>query len=261
MNNIVVVGTNTLSGCTSTASQIINVNPAPTIYIYPSKSTVCTGSPVNLTAFGADTYSWSLGGNNNVLTVMPTSNTSYTVLGSNTYGCIGTGVITISTNPLPNVTAFADRQTLCIGESVTLTGGGANTYEWLSSAMFVQTGNPITVSPSVTGNYTVTGTDANGCKSTATVPLGVDACTGLLTNNAQNSLVVYPNPTSGMLAIESGNEASKTIVVADLTGRVVVTFNTTDQKMNVDLSNVANGIYQLSIRSGSSIEVIKVVKQ
>jgi hypothetical protein len=261
MTNIVTVGTNTLTGCTSTVSQMVYVNPAPEIYVYTSKATVCEGTPVNLTAFGANSYSWSIGGNNPMITVTPASNTSYTVLGSNSFGCIGTGVITVSTNPLPNVNASSDRPTICAGETVVLTAIGATTYSWLSSAQFIHHGNPVVATPYISGTYTVTGTDANGCSSNALVTLGVDACTGILTNNAQNSLVVYPNPTSGLLTIETGDNSLKTIQLTDLTGRVVISMSTQDQKVGLNLENVSNGIYQLSVSNGTSMEVMKVVKQ
>jgi hypothetical protein len=261
LNNIVVMGTNTLTGCTTTVSQMLYVNPSPQIFVVADKPAVCAGQAVNLTAFGAATYSWSIGGNNPYLSVVPSGNTTYTVLGSNSYGCSSSGTVNVNVNPLPAIAASSDRPTLCVGESVVLTASGGVSYTWLSNAQFQLVGNPVSVSPTSTGNYTVTGKDANGCESTAIVPLGVDACTGINANMADKHLVVYPNPTTGMLTIEVNNSADRTIEITDLTGRVVATVTTSEGKVNVNLDKLAKGIYNLNIRTGNTVEVVKIVKE
>jgi hypothetical protein len=261
MNNISVIGTNTLTGCTTIVNQMIQVNPSPNIFVVSDKAAVCSGQPANLTAFGAATYSWSIGGNSPMLVVMPTANTTYTVLGSNSYGCTSTGVVSVNVNPLPTILASSDRQTLCVGESVVLTANGGVNYSWLSNAQFQQIGNPINAAPTTSGSYTVTGTDANGCASTAIVSLGVDACVGINKHISDKNLVVYPNPTSGLLTVEVNNAANKLIEVTDLTGRVVATVTTTDEKVSLNLDKLANGIYNLNIHTGTSVEVVKIVKE
>jgi len=59
---------------------------------------------------------------------------------------------------IPTVTV--SNQSICSGQSATLTANGANIYQWSNGA----TGSSITVSPLVTSNYTVTGS-SNGCTS------------------------------------------------------------------------------------------------
>jgi hypothetical protein len=260
MNNVTVVGTNTLTGCTTTVGQMINVNPSPLISVVANNDEVCAGSSVHLTAFGASTYSWSIGGNSPVLNTIPSGNTTYSVLGSNAFGCTSTGTIAITVNPLPAIGAAADRQSLCIGESVTLTASGGVSYQWLANSQYILLGNPIITSPASTGNYTVTGTDSKGCSSTAVVPLSVDACLGINMNVANNNLV-YPNPTSGMLTVQMSNASDRTIEVTDLTGRVVASVTTSDEKVNISLGHLSRGIYNLNIHTGNTVEVVKVVKE
>jgi len=55
------------------------------------------------------------------------------------------------------------------GQSTTLTASGAVSYIWSTG----QTGATITVTPSETTTYTVTGTDANGCTGTASLTVSV----------------------------------------------------------------------------------------
>ena len=60
---------------------------------------------------------------------------------------------------------------ICVGSSATLTGAGANTYAWSTG----ETTNSISVSPNVTSDYTITGTDANGCSNNATATVTVNS--------------------------------------------------------------------------------------
>ena len=90
----------------------------------------------------------------------PCSTTTYTVTGTNA-GCSDTAIKTITVNPFP-VTANASATTVCAGETVSLTGGGATTYSWSGG---VTDGMPF-AAPSSTTTYTVTGTNA-GCSNTA----------------------------------------------------------------------------------------------
>ena len=173
-----VVGTNTASGCAMTVNQYIQVNAAPSIAVFSDKQTVCSGQPAVLTALGASTYTWSTGANTNFITVAPTTNTSYSVIGSNAAGCTGNMVqqITVLANPV--VSGSVDRADICRGESATLTGSGAVSYQWASPSLFVQ--SPVAnVSPNVSTTYTLTGSDNNGCKGVTTVALNVQACVGL----------------------------------------------------------------------------------
>ena len=49
------------------------------------------------------------------------STTTYTVIGTDANGCQDIDQVTVTVNPLPNVSAGAD-QTVCFGDNVTLAG-------------------------------------------------------------------------------------------------------------------------------------------
>jgi hypothetical protein len=260
LNYFQVTGMVAVTGCTAAVVQPVFVNPAPQIFVVADHQTICAGQPVVLQALGADTYSWNNGGIGNVTTVTPASGTSYTVLGSNSYGCTSFASYSVTVNTLPTVNAISDRPSMCIGESVTLTGGGAVTYQWLSSAQFKLIGNPIVVSPSSSGTYTMTGIDANGCENSAIVAIGVDACTGI-TETGNEIVRVYPNPTSGAFVIELNDQSQKSIVVTDMMGRVVENTVSSSEKVNIDINNRASGIYYVKVVSGDNVSVIKIVKE
>jgi|GEM_PF-1048293 len=259
-----VVGTNTITGCMSTKSETVIVNETPVIFVIAGNQNVCSGSPVNLTALGGSSYVWSNGSNGANITVSPTVSTTYTVLATGSNGCTGSATQLIGTYPLPSVTASSNRPNeMCPTETAILTAAGTGvTYQWTSNVSpVVLVGNPVNVSPSSTTIYTVTATDANGCQKSSTVVQNVINCTGVNEHTVLSSLNTYPNPTTGEFSIESNNTLTKSIEIIDVAGKVVSTSTSNKEVVKLSLKDLSNGIYYVKIRSNSSVEVIKVVKQ
>ncbi|MBK6934415.1 MAG: hypothetical protein IPH17_04940 [Bacteroidales bacterium] len=173
-------------GCTGTAIVTVTVNQLPTISLTANPNTLCLGSSSVLTATGADTYNWShgIGSSGSTITVTPTENTTYIVTGTSTEGCTNTATITIAVNPIPNVTAFANPNNICIGGSSTLSASGANTYNW-SNGM---SGASITVTPNSTTTYTVTGMSTAGCTNTTTVTVIISTTIDVTANANPSSI-------------------------------------------------------------------------
>jgi len=215
-NNSITVGpttatTYTVTGtdvntCTNTALVTVNVNPLPTIGISASATSVCQGAPATLTASGGVSYVWSTSATTNPITVNPTSTTTYTVTGTDGNGCTGTATITITVNPLPTVSAVAASPTICAGQSTNLTASGAAGYLWNTGV----TTNPLTVSPTSTTTYSVTGASLQGCTSTASVTVTVNpapsvtitasanpVCSGTSTNLTAGGAQSYTWSTGG----------------------------------------------------------------
>jgi len=102
-------------------------------------------------------------------------------------------LITVTINDLPSVTITSPLDpTICKGSPITIEASGATSYvldpnpgnaSWTIAGT---TGN-ITISPTATTTYTVTGTDDNGCSNVATITVIVDeisvagAITGTIT--------------------------------------------------------------------------------
>lgn len=72
----------------------VSLKPVPQLNISTSSKTVCTGQSVTLTVSGASTYTWSTAGTSNTVTLLPVSNTTITVSGTNSLGCVGSTVFT-----------------------------------------------------------------------------------------------------------------------------------------------------------------------
>jgi hypothetical protein len=160
----------TINGCDSVYVLHLTVNPLPNITASANPSIVCSGSPATLTAGGGVSYEWSTTQTGGIITVNPTSTTTYTVTGTDANGCENTASVSISVNPLPTVSASATPSDLCIGASTTISASGAITYEWDNG----ETTESFTVAPDETTTYIVTGTDANGCENTAEITVIVN---------------------------------------------------------------------------------------
>jgi len=160
--------------CQNTASATVTVYQLPTITV--KSQTVCFGESTKLEAKGAKTYNWDNGIINNQL-FTPQLTKLYTVQGIDNNSCENTATATVTVNTLPFVSA--QPQTICLGFSTKLNGDGAKTYSWDGGIV----DNKI-FTPTSTQNFTVTGTDVNGCKNTATATITVNSlpiiqCTAL----------------------------------------------------------------------------------
>jgi hypothetical protein len=257
--NYNVTGTSTLTGCSGMASQQVSVNPTPVVGIFADKSEVCAGQLVYLTAFGANTYVWSNFATNPTISDTPTITTTYSVIGSNAFNCTDQKSYQVTVNPLPTIAVPSIPQSVCAGESVTLTATGGNTYLW-SSVFGAVSMNPLVVSPNTSVTYTVTGTSAKGCEGNATAALLVNPCTGLYDQLAGTAINVYPNPANGVFTVELPTRSVRNIEVTDLTGRKVAVFSSNEEKFSVNLTGFAAGVYYIRVQDGDHSDIVKVIK-
>ena len=105
------------------------------------------------------------------VTVSPTANTTYTIVGQDVNGCLNTTAETITVNALPTLTASATSSAICLGSTSTLSISGAQTYTWLP---INSSGASVMVSPISNTTYTVIGQDVNGCSDTVTSNITVN---------------------------------------------------------------------------------------
>ncbi len=158
--------------CSGTFTVQVSVNPDPSVNILSSNTSVCPGQSATLTAFGANSYAWNPGGlTGSLVSVAPTIQTTYTVIGTSTAGCTGSAVTTISITSAPPVTIFpATVAPICAGTAVNLIGVGAPSFTWLPDNV---SGIFQTFTPTVTTTYTAIGA-ASSCTNSATITITVD---------------------------------------------------------------------------------------
>ncbi|MBL7900445.1 MAG: gliding motility-associated C-terminal domain-containing protein [Bacteroidia bacterium] len=195
-----VIGTNTLTGCTSTnaASQFVLVNPLPVVTGSVSNPVICFGYSTMLSGGGANTYTWTGGvGNNTPFT--PSTTASYTVTGTDLNACQNTAISSVTVHPLPVLSVNSSNPLSCSGETTTLTATGANTFTWNTGA---QT-STLQITLNASANFTVSGTDANTCVNSGTYTQMVDPCAGIVEVLPQVSNVTCKNRDDGEIVLNS----------------------------------------------------------
>jgi len=226
-------------GCNTT--QTISVDVFTQTLTVSNSTAICLGSSVTLNASGGTTYLWSNGGTGSSIFVYPSVSTLYTVSAVtviNNMSCNSTGSVNLTINPNPTVTAVLTRSVICRGESTILTANGANTYVWNNTA----TTPSFAINPIINTNYTVTGTNLNGCKGTGTVQIKVNPCTGISELSNQNGLTIYPNPTNGEFTIES--QLAIDLLIINELGQTIKTIQLSSaNNLQLKVSDLANGIY------------------
>ena len=103
--------------------------------------------------------------------------------------------------------------------------------------------------------YTVTGQTAY-IESNPTNEVFVDWTTNVGENNAHDVLL-YPNPTSGMVNVESIGLQS--VEVYNLTGQMLLQSEAANGQATIDMTPLPNGTYFIKI-AGDHNQVKKVVK-
>lgn len=244
------------NGCTHVHPvDVQSTGPDPIPQLGSPDTNVCEGLSVglvpNITNGPVTTYAWSTGDNGAILLV--TTAGTYTVTVTNSNGCSGIDSIAVSfVAPIP----------VDLGSNVTATGSATldagndhSNFLWNTNA----TTQTITVNMS--GNYSVTASDSNGCESADTVKVTIIP-QGIGSPDAKSNIALWPNPASDMLNISDDQQAFTHLQVYDLSGRMVM-----DQAMRsssihvVDVSYLDKGVYILRLRSESGLTAIAFVKE
>lgn len=207
-----VTGTNS-NGCTNTSTVAVVVNSLPTVTASTSAPTICNGGSATLTGGGASTYSWTPGPlSGTSVSVSPTSNTTYTVVGTNSNGCVNNTTVTVSVSPTFTLSVSSQTNVTCNGgnngaASISATGGtGALSYAWTPSG-----GNASVATGLTSGTYTCTISDVVGCTGTRTV------------NITQPSAITSSVSSQTNLTCNGGSNGSATISASGGTG--TLTYN------------------------------------
>ncbi|MBL7932831.1 MAG: T9SS type A sorting domain-containing protein, partial [Bacteroidia bacterium] len=109
---VVTVTTNApgVFGCKTTATVNVGMNANPTVSISATKTVICKGEKLLLTASGGSTYIWkSLTPTTNTIFVNPNvvnTTTGYTVTGTDANGCSNTATIGVRVNACTGIDQF-----------------------------------------------------------------------------------------------------------------------------------------------------------
>ncbi|WP_179319865.1 T9SS type A sorting domain-containing protein [Winogradskyella helgolandensis] len=165
------------NNCSSSDSVTVFVNAAPEIII-SEDIVIFEGESATLTVSGSDTYEWSTGETTESITVIPLITTAYTVNSIGPNGCVSYAEVTVTV--IPEIIANAgDDETICSGETITLTALGGSNYTWDTGDL----GPELTVSPIETTTYTVTVEDDYGNTDTDEITVFVNEAPSITVND------------------------------------------------------------------------------
>jgi hypothetical protein len=122
------------------------------------------------------------------------------------------------------------------------------------------------------GTYSVTVTDAHGCDTTMQNIIIKQTTTGTIppppppvdsVKDSSVNIIVYPNPTSGIVYIQSQTQQTAYIQVVSEQGKIMeegnYTINTSATSINI--ASFSAGIYFLKIVGDKSTRVVKIIKR
>ncbi len=229
-----------VNGCVDSISVPITVHPLPVITVNPNPVSLCLNSSKTLSASGANTYTWkpntainqTTGAN---VSVNPMVNSTYSVTGTDNFGCMDSTFIPITVNP--KVDGFTTQHNLCQGTFTSLIAANADTYTWSPATGLSGTTGPIVSAfPTTNTTYTVTGTTLAGCQTTDTVqiyvhpipavtvtPVSSSLCvTGTINYTAAGAVTYTWSPSTYL------NATTGTNVIANPTGNIIYNVTGTD---------------------------------
>lgn len=256
-----VVAYDSVTGCADTSTPfVMTIMPPPPAFItYYDSLTFCQTSAVALHANSGSGYIYQwykngfpIPGETNPVYVASTTGT-YNVQVNTVLGCPTMSTpIKVKVYPLPTPTVFLLAPRVLSTQKYYL-------YQWYKNNVLIPDMPGASsigqnyLAPT-DGAYTVEVTDSNGCTAKSKIylfSLGID--------NVQlaAAIKIYPNPTTGILKIESPVALNASLT--DITGRVV--FAPSEAK-EIDLSNFAEGLYILSLtdKDGNLVKIEKVTK-
>jgi hypothetical protein len=235
--------------------------------------------PVTLTAYGADSFTWTpapnppASPNSSVIVVTPSVSTCYTVIGSagtSTGSAIACFTViqqfSVTTGPNPFTVCYLQDANLSIASTSSLAAGpsSAFTYSWdfspaTASVSGVSASSVTVFQPTAAVNYTVQVTDALACLSSpaqGTVLVDPSCFAGLENKKPETVMVsVYPNPAKNTLFIEAEMVLPPewSIEVSDITGRLVLLKQpqrlANESRYELGLEELKPGLYTYSLRS------------
>lgn len=234
---------------------------APVNTMTQAAMTVCSGNSATLSTTCGNWYNSPTGGTplgtGSTFTIGPL--TSDTTLYVEDFGCgsvFGTRtVVHLTVVARPELTVTASNAAPCVGEQVTVTVSGASTYSWVSPTTTLSSFQIYLLNPTT---FSVTGTDANGCKATATVAVNPDFCLVINESGIPRGVAVYPNPSSGRVSFEAFSDTDL-LLTNELGQEIERIYLSASNGYRGSVDNLIPGIYFLKGENENSVVIKKII--
>ncbi len=237
-----VVVTNAHCRDTSSAVRVTVYNP-PLIQVTSGDTAFCEGGWVVLNAVSSDTnlsYRWKNGQADipmafaSFYEVITTGSYSVVVSRVNVSNCRDSSpAVEVTVHPLPQPVLNRSGDTF-------FTTGGYSHYQWYRNTQVIPGATDTVHKATAPGAYMVSVTDSNGCMNNSATynlnQLGVPAVA------ATWDIHIYPNPSAGIVKIES--PVSVNVTVNGMDGKLLLQRNDIKE---IDLRPFAEGVYLLRV--------------
>jgi PKD repeat protein len=255
----------------------------------------CPGDSVLFYAYGGASYLWNFGDGisttvTHTLSIQGNGGSMIIDVVKHAYSALGTYKVKLKYfntcgNSASDSLNFTVGSTSPVNGGVTTTGSTFNTcqptsflaiggtsYQWNfgdgNTANSTQT--QVNHTYSVTGTYSVSVIVTNGCGNTGTynTSVNIQTCvaTGINNNTLNAGFNVYPNPFNGKTSIEVNliSNSNVTIDLFNISGEKVLEISNGELSkgkniINVDASNLTNGIYFIKASTSTEVNVTKVI--
>ncbi|MDA7803305.1 T9SS type A sorting domain-containing protein [Crocinitomix sp.] len=135
------------------------------------------------------------------------------------------------------------------------------TYQWIDckGSSAIDGATLQTYGATINGNYAVI-INENGCVDTSECIAITDIGLNILENPIQE-IKIYPNPSSGLVYIQSENEEIASIKLYNSLGQLVMSINPTSSYAELNLKNFERGIYLVVIETAEGLVRRQIVLQ
>ena len=237
--------------CSASASVTVASGTGVTGFnIIADKTIVCFGDSAHLCAVsGYTNYVWSNAAGSVCTDVSQSGN--YSVTASDNGGCSATSTpVLITVNPAFQITFGTTGDTLI--------ATSATAYQWLLNGTPISGATTGVWIATQSGNYSVEGTDANGCVGNSHQTY--ITITGIHDYGSADLVKVYPNPSSGSWNLEVNSEwLGGGLEIFDTNGKLV--YQSEIKSLKSDLApDIEQGMYLLRITANGHGMIRKLVK-
>ncbi|HRD37491.1 MAG TPA: T9SS type A sorting domain-containing protein, partial [Bacteroidia bacterium] len=166
--------------------------------------------------------------------------------------------IPVTVGLVSSPTVAATGFSICAGQTNSVIATGATTYSWNTGA----TTQAISVTPSVTTTYTVTGT-TGACSNMATATVTVNTCTGLNEIASDFDFKLFPNPANHFVTVVLTELYSDTYFeLYDLNGKLILKEILSNNQTTISTKEIASGAYLFKVtNTNGTIKQGKLVKE